>query len=426
MQVRMNYGRTGWPVELGPEWQVTVVERPPMPFLDDPAGATRAALEQPVGCEPLRQLARGRRSACILICDITRPAPNGLVLPILLRELQAAGMSPAAIQVLVATGLHRPNFGAELEEVVGDADVMRTVRVCNHDARCHADHADLGSTARGTPIRIDRRFVEADLRLIVGLVEPHFMAGYSGGRKLVAPGIAHHDAIAVLHSARYLEAPGVQTMNLRGNPLHEEQMEIARRVGEMYAVNTTLDERRRLAFVNFGDLAASHEAACAFVKARAAVRLLHRFPVVLTSSAGYPLDATFYQTVKAMVSAREILAPGGDLIVLSACNEGLGSAEYEEAQRRLVQVGPERFLENLRVKSRADIDEWQTEMQLKAMREARVHLVSRDLPQEAARWTAVNVTSDLDGLLRDCRRRAADGAIAVIPEGPYITPYVAG
>jgi nickel-dependent lactate racemase len=235
-----------------------------MPVQPDARAAVRTALSRPVDAQPLAEEARGRKSACILICDITRPVPNGVLLPEIVRELLDSGMKPENITILVATGLHRPNEGAELEELIGDPWVLNTVNVANHVARNDADHVDLGPTPRGTPVKLDRRFVEADLRIATGLVEPHFMAGYSGGRKVIAPGVAHQETITTFHSARFMSHPKADNCVLDGNPLHEEQLEIVRKLGHVLAVNTVIDEHRRLSFVNYGEIIASHLDAVAF------------------------------------------------------------------------------------------------------------------------------------------------------------------
>ena len=243
--------------------------------------------------------------------------------------------------MLVATGLHRPNEGSELAEVIGDPWVMDTVVVANHIARDADAHVDLGVTpTRGTPVSIDRRFVEADVRIATGLVEPHFMAGYSGGRKVIAPGVAGAPTITTFHSARFMEHPSAANCVLDGNPLHEEQLEIVRMVGGAFALNTVIDDERRLCFVNFGEVVESHLAAVEFIRAAAEIEVGERFHTVVTSAAGYPLDTTYYQTVKGMVGALGILEPGGDLIVASACEQGFGSSEFAASQRRLVGDRP--------------------------------------------------------------------------------------
>ena len=424
MLVELPYARETLPVRTPPGCDVTVIRKRPMPALEDPAAAVEAALSNPVAAAPLSTIARGRLSACIVVCDITRPVPNALVLPALIETLLSAGVCAESITVLIATGLHRPNEGEELREVIGDDWVLDTVRVENHFARNDSDHVDLGLTAtRGTPVKLNRRFVQADLRIVVGLVEPHFMAGYSGGRKMVAPGIAHEETIRTFHSARFMEHPNAIQCNLDGNPLHEEQLEILKMLGEqVWAVNTVLDERRRLAFVNFGDIQASHLEAVEVVRQSSTVSVPRRFHTVLTSSAGHPLDKTYYQTVKGMVMPMDILAPNADLIVASACSEGLGSAAYRDAQSRLIRQGPDGFLDNLLDKRLADIDEWQTEMQLKPMRVANVHLYTDGLSSEERDLTGVSVTNCIESSLKQSIERHGDAAIAVIPEGPYVVP----
>jgi nickel-dependent lactate racemase len=225
MRIELNYGKGMLPLDLPDDWEVTVIGKKPMTALADPVAAVEAALAAPRGMPSLAEAARGCRSACILICDITRPVPNGLTLPPLIKGLLAAGIDAQAITVLVATGLHRPNEGDELAEVVGDPWVMETVRVENHFARDTAAHVDLGVTpTRGVRVLLDRRLVEADLKIATGLVEPHFMAGYSGGRKVIAPGVAGKETITTFHSARFMENPRAANCVLDGNPLHEEQL----------------------------------------------------------------------------------------------------------------------------------------------------------------------------------------------------------
>ena len=427
MIVELDYGRGTLPVELPADCEPTIIRKPPMTPLADPLQAVRNALEAPINAPPLRTLAAGRSSACILICDITRPVPNHLFLREMASQMIAAGIPASAITVLVATGLHRPNEGAELDELVGDPWVVENLRVENHFARDSAAHVDLGVTrGRQVPIKLDRRFVEADLRIATGLVEPHFMAGYSGGRKVVAPGVAHADTIRTFHSARFMEHPAAIQCNLDGNPLHEEQLEIVRKLGEVYALNTVIDEGRRLVQVCFGEIEASHQASVEFVREAIAVPVSRRFKTVLTSAAGYPLDRTYYQTVKGMVTPLDILEPGANLIIASDCSEGIGSPEYREAQERLVAVGPDAFLDGIRDKPMADIDEWQTEMQLKPMRLASVKLYSEGLPNEDRGLTGVESISSIERSVSASISASGDPAIAVIPEGPYVVPVCSG
>ncbi len=422
--IELLYGRGTIRVTPPPDCVPTIVRKRPMPLLEDPVGAVGRALDEPFGCPPLAELARGRRSACVLVCDITRPVPNKLFLRPLIERLVAAGVPRGGITVLVATGLHRPAPPEELAEIVGDPALLGEVRVENHVATADEDHVFLGRTpGRGTVVRLDRRLVEAELKIATGLVEPHFMAGWSGGRKVIAPGVAHAETITTFHNAAFMSHPRATSCVLDGNPLHEEQLAIVAMLGGALALNTVVDEQRRLAFVNFGEIVASHLAAVRFCGRYARVELPRRFRTVVTSSAGYPLDKTYYQTVKAMVGPLAILEPGGDLLVASACSEGLGSPHFAEAQRRLVELGIEGFWRSIAGKPHADIDEWQTQKQLEPMRKAgRVRLYTDGLDPEARRLTGVEIVASLDRALAEAIERQRDPHVAFVPEGPYVVP----
>ena len=425
MNYRMNYGRSGLDMDFPDHWDVTVIDKKPMPVLSDPLTAVAEALDRPVGSKTLFEEAKGRRSSCILICDITRPVPNGIILPTIIRELMRAGLSPDQITVLIATGLHRPNEGAELREVIGDEWVLQTVKVVNHFARNDNDHVYLGITSRGTPIKLDRRFVDADVRIVTGLVEPHFMAGYSGGRKVIVPGVAHEDTITCLHTARFLESPMAANCVLEENPLHEEQIEIVRMCGGALSVNTVIDEFRQMCFVNFGDVIMSHLESVDFIRNYDEIVVPRRFGTIVTSSAGYPLDKTYYQTVKGMVGAMNVLEAGGNLFIVSECSEGMGSPDYVDAQKRLVELGVHNFLDELLPKERAAVDEWQTEMQLKPMRIGNISLFTQGLTEEELALTGVQTFSSQQSFLdaiRESVAQSGDGGVAVIPEGPYVVP----
>ncbi|WP_064710165.1 nickel-dependent lactate racemase [Rhizobium bangladeshense] len=424
--ISLSYGRGHLDITLPAGARAAVIRKQILPKLADPSAAIQDALDNPVAAAPLAELAKNRKSACILICDITRPVPNRLFLRPMIETMIASGIAREKISVLVATGLHRPNLGDELADLVDDPWVLDNVKVENHYARDEGAHIDFGFTkTRNTPVKLDRLFAGADLRIATGLVEPHFMAGWSGGRKVIAPGVAHHETIRTFHSARFMEDPLAVQCNLIGNPLHEEQLEIVRMLGEVFALNTVLDEERDLVCVTFGEIIASHQAAVDFVSGATQVPMDRKFSTVVTSSAGYPLDKTYYQTIKGMVTPLDILKPGGTLIIASECSEGFGSAEFREAQARLVELGPERFLATLTAKSLAEIDEWQTEMQLKPMRLGRVELYTTGLSGEDRRLTGVGVIDDLTAAIARSISASGDPDVAIIPEGPYVVPRYA-
>lgn len=424
MQVELRYGKGTKRLVLPDDVSTTIIRKPELPRITDPTSAVRKAVSRPIGAAPLAELARTADTVCIAVCDITRPVPNHLFLRPVIETLTGSCVAKEKITILIATGLHRPAEGAELEELIGDSWVLNNVPIFNHFARKDDDHVDLGATpARHTAVRLDRRFVEADLRIATGLVEPHFMAGYSGGRKVIAPGLAHAETITTFHSARFMEDPAADSCNLTGNPLHEEQLEIVRMLGGALAINTVIDENRHLSYINFGEIVESHQAAVNFVSASCEVSVPRRFQTVVTSSAGYPLDQTYYQTVKGMVCAMDILEPGGDLIIVSECSEGMGSTEFVDSQKRLVQLGPEAFVNSILQKSHADIDEWQSQMQTKPMRVGHIHLITDGLHEPQYPLTGIQVSTSLQAAVDASLQRNSERAVAVIPEGPYIIPF---
>jgi nickel-dependent lactate racemase len=422
MKIPLLYGKRGLELDLPDDVQPTIIRKHPMTPLEQPLQAVRKALENPVGSPPLSEIASGKKSACILICDITRPVPNGLLLPPLIETLTASGISKKDILILVATGLHRPNEGEELREIVGSDEILNTIRVENHFARDRKAHADLGKTSRGIPIMIDRRFVDADLKIVTGLVEPHFMAGYSGGRKVVAPGVAGEDTILKFHTAHILEHPRAVNCVMDRNPLHDEQVEIVRTIGGILSLNIVIDEERRPGFVNFGAIEASHLLAVDFMRNHAEVRFSGRFRTVVTTSAGYPLDKTYYQTIKGMVGVMDILEPGGTIVIASECSEGMGSSEFVTAQRILCREGIDGFMSVLMTREKALIDEWQTEMLIKALRVGKIQIFTTGLNQTDLKDIYVELVPSLRKAVLASVAAQGDSRIAVVPEGPYVIP----
>jgi lactate racemase len=421
--VALHVGRGVLNVALPPAARVDVLRKPALPPLEEPAAAVGRALDAPVATAPLADLARGAARACVVVCDVTRPVPNGLLLRPIIDRLLAGGVPLAGITVLVATGLHRPNLGDELRAVIDDDWVFEHVRLENHDARDASRLVDLGATSgRGTPVTLHRGFVEADVRIVTGLVEPHFMAGYSGGRKVVVPGVAGARTIRSLHASRFMADPLASTANLAANPLHEEQLDIVAMVGPVFAVNTVIDEGRALAFVNAGEVEASHTEAVAFARRCSEIACEAPYDLIVTGAGGHPLDATYYQTIKAMVTPLEVLSDGGTLVVASSCAEGLGSEGFRDAQRRLLEQGPDAFLAGLRAQALAEVDEWQSQMLLRATRVGAVHLWAPGLSPADRDLIGITWCEEVGSFVADFLRTHPDARVAVLPEGPYVVP----
>jgi nickel-dependent lactate racemase len=390
--------------------------------LADPQAALASALERPTGTPPLAELARGRKDACVVICDVTRPVPNQLILAPLLATLEASGIPRDKITILIATGLHRPNEGDELVEMVG-AEIAARYRIENHRGQEINEHTYLGMSPRGVPMWIDSRYVRADLKITTGLIEPHLMAGFSGGRKLICPGIAALETIKVWHGPDFLEHPNADCGILDGNPVHEENTWIARKAGCDFIVNVVIDaERRPLCFVA-GDMEQAFLEGVEFVRRVVVDKVSQPVDIVVTCSAGYPLDTTFYQAVKGLTGALPIVKQGGTIILAAGLTEGVGSPEFEG----LFSDNPslEVFVERILGKDYFVLDQWQLEELAKVRRKAKVKIVSHGLPAATIDKLFVESAPSVEVAVAESLAEYGPAAkIAVIAKGPYVLAQV--
>ena len=423
-EVKLLYGKNGITLNIQDDWNANIIRKPLMPIIDDISGEVNKALNNPINSLSIDKISSKGKSVCILVCDITRPVPNKLFLKQIIIKFINAGISADNILIIIATGLHRPASQDEINEIIGSSWVLKNIKIENHFARDDSMHKNIGTTKQGNIVKLDKRFVDADIKIATGLVEPHFMAGYSGGRKVIAPGIAHADTITTFHSARYMENPNATSCNLINNPLHEDQLEIVNMIGQVYAINCVIDEERNLSYINFGEIISSHMKAVNFVASFAKVKCNNSYNTIITSAAGAPLDGTFYQTVKGMVTPLEILKKGGDLIITSECSEGLGSEEFIASQKKLLEIGPNKFLENILKKDFAAIDEWQTEMEIKSLIKGNIFLFSEGLSEKDKLYTGVNIINNIAKTIDESIKRHNNNNIAIIPEGPYVIPAI--
>lgn len=418
MEVRLAYGRDGLVVDLPDDRVVRTLQYRDVPPLEDPLETLRFVLASPLGTPSFSELARGRRSACILICDVTRPVPNQMIVGQLVSLLEREGMSPEEILILVATGLHRPSTREEQLEMLGP-DLVARYRVENHHGEVLEEHRYLGESPRGVPIWIDSRYLDAELKVTVGLIEPHFMAGYSGGRKLICPGIAGLPTIRAWHSPAFLEHPRATTGILDGNPVHEENTWIARRAGCDFIVNALIDAQRRpLQFVA-GDMEAAFLAGVQQVREIVTEVVDEPVDIVVTSSAGYPLDTTFYQSVKGMVGAIPVVKPGGTIIIAASMSEGIGSPSFQQLFRENRTL--DEFMEKILGDDYFVVDQWQLEELVRAVRHARVCVVTDGLDEATVRSLFVESAPSVERAVEEAvERHGPESRIAVIPKGPYV------
>ncbi len=420
MRTRLAYGDDGIFVEF-PDDRTTVVEPRYVPGLPDEEGALLTAIRNPVGSAPLRQLASPGQTVAISVCDVTRPAPTRLMLPAVLREL--GHVPPERVTVLIATGTHRANTPRELEAMLGP-EVVAGYEVVNHDAFDDSTLAEAGETSDGIPITLCRRWLDADVRITLGLVEPHFFAGFSGGPKMVAPGLAGFGTTMHLHNAARIGSLRATWGITEGNPVHDSVREIARITGVDFALDVTINREMRITAAYGGAPRAVHAAACQASRQTAMRPVERPYEVVVTTNSGYPLDQNLYQAVKGMSAAAEIVSDGGTIICAAECRDGVPDhGEYG----RLLREGrsPADLLERIESAAETTHDQWQVQIQARVQARARVLLHSSHLTDEQVAAAHLEAADDVGAAVDEALGHHGPGSrVCVLPEGPQTIPYL--
>ncbi|MBI3979601.1 MAG: nickel-dependent lactate racemase [Chloroflexi bacterium] len=419
MKVELAYGRTGLTVEL-PDG-VTVVEPQHVPAVADERAALLDALRRPRGTRPLRDLVGPNDTVAIVVPDITRPCPTDRILPPLLDEL--AAVPPESVLLINGTGMHRPSTDEELAQMLG-AEVVARYRAVNHDAHDAAALAYAGTTRHGNAVWVNRQYLSASVKILVGFIEPHFFAGFSGGGKAVLPSIAGADSIMRNHSARLIGDPRATWGVTAGNPIFEEMREAALMTRPTFIVNVAINRDKRITAVYAGDLVAAHDAGTAFVRATAMQAVAKPFDVVVTTNGGYPLDLNLYQAIKGIAAAARIVRDGGAIVAVAECREGVPAfGQYRELLRRA--GSPAAALELIHRPGFCQDDQWQVQIQAMVQRRAEVFVYST-LPPDEVRGAWLTPIDSVERTVEQLGRRlGAATRIAVLPQGPLTIPYVA-
>jgi nickel-dependent lactate racemase len=419
----LAYGKKGLSVQLPDEAAVTVLEPAHEEALADPRAALREALRRPLEGPPLRELARGAAKVGVVFNDITRPTPNQLILPAIFEEFASAGLKTGQITLFNATGTHRGNTAAELEGMLG-AEIAGRYRIVQNDARAADAHVRIGRTPGGNEVWMLREFMACDLKILTGFIEPHFVAGFSGGGKAVMPGLARLDTVMHNHGARNIDSPHSTWGLTEGNPLWEDVRAAARLAQPGFLVNVALNRDKAITAVFAGAWEQAHARGCAWVKERAMVPVAEPFDIVLTSNSGYPLDLNLYQAVKGMSAAALVLKPGGGILIAAECWDGI--PEHGAFGELLRQArSPEELLRTVRAPGFAREDMWEAQLLALVCQKARVYVYSDGLTDEQIRSAHLEPCRSIEATVAELRREYGLGArICVLPEGPQTIPYL--
>ena len=421
MRVTLQYGTTNLDLTV-PEAQVTVLAPRFVRGLPDEESAFRQAVRAPIGARPLADTVGPGERVAIVVADITRPLPSARLLPWILKELRH--VPPEQITIVIGTGSHRATSQAEIGTIVGDA-IASGCQIVDHSAFEPAGLALAGTGIDGGPVLMNRAYVEADRRIIVGFVEPHFMAGFSGGYKAVFPGVADIAAIMRYHDARTIGHPRSTWGLIEGNPTQTRIRHDGALCPIDFCVNVTLNRRKEITGFYCGEVLAAHEAGCAFSRDTAMIPCERPFPIVITTNSGYPLDQNLYQAVKGMSAAAQVVAEDGYIAAAARCNDGFPA--HGNFKRLLFEHdSPQALLDTIVAPGFSVYDQWEAQLLAGVLLKARVGLYS-ELPPDDVRRAHLEPIEDLsDTLETELRRIGKDAPIAVLPEGPMTIPYIAG
>ncbi|MFB4284660.1 nickel-dependent lactate racemase [Nonomuraea sp. MTCD27] len=423
MKVRLAYGESGLTVEL-PDEATTVVTPVHHAAARDQAGALRTALREPVSGPPLRERVRPGQTVAISACDGTRPQPRHLMIPAILAELDGI-VDLDDVTILVATGTHRGNTEPELRAMFGDA-IVDSVRIVNHDARDPGSLTYLGRFGKDVPVWLNTAWVQADVRITTGFVEPHFFAGFSGGPKLVAPGLAALETVLTLHDATRIGDPRATWGVIEGNPVHDDVRAIAEGTGVTFALDVILNRDKDIVAAFGGDILPMHAEATATARRVAMRRVEAPFDVVVTTNSGYPLDQNLYQSVKGMAAAFQVVRPGGVIVCAAECRDGFPDhGSYREVLAS--EPSPQALLDAIAARPVTVPDQWQVQIQARIQAGARVVVHTSYLSDADLAAAHLERTGDITATVAEALAAAGPGArVCVLPEGPQTIPYLAG
>ena len=422
MKFQLSFGRGSLEVEVKDRNVYDVVESRFAATVDLPIEALKESFRNPIGTKPLKEKILSAKKICIVISDSTRAVPTKTILEALLSELESYEIKKEQITILIATGLHRPNLGSELEGLVGK-EIMNNYKILNHTPRDLKTCQMIGHTKKGTPVIINKTYLEADFKILTGLIEPHFMAGFSGGRKAVCPGLSYMDMFKHFHGPEILESPYAANMVLENNPFHLESLEIAKMAGVDFIVNVTINKEKEITGIFSGDLEAAFYKGAEFCRAHSSYKIKGEADIVITSGGGLPLDVNLYQTVKGMVAAMPAVKEGGMIIIASECHEEIGSQEFIDLVTKERDL--DAFIEKIEDPNFFVIDQWELEELVKAQKKAEIYLYSpcisaclHKIPE-----STLKLVPSLETALKiGYEKFGTDAKVTIIPEGPYVVP----
>ena len=420
MRIEIPYGHTGETLELNQPAAVLESRLGEMKPEGTPEEIVEMAMRQPVGCPGLAELAQGKKKVVLIISDHTRPVPSKVIVPQMLREVRK-GNPEAEITLLTATGCHRGTKPEELLEKLGE-EIVRREKIVVHDCD-DSPCTELGLLPSGAPLVINSLVTEADLVISEGFIEPHFFAGFSGGRKSILPGVCRRTTVLGNHCAEFIRHPKARMGILEGNPINRD-MEAAVRMAKLaFIVNVVLDSRKQVVKAFAGDPVEAHHAGCAFLKEYCVVKPPYRGDIVITSNGGEPLDQNVYQAVKGMTTAEAAVSEGGVIILCARCADGIGGDQFYRALSECESASALlREIEAVPMEKTVP-DQWQYQILARILEKHHVYFVTGPELAEAIEAMKMEYCPTLEEAYRRARQRMGEEAsLLVLPDGISLIP----
>lgn len=428
MEIEIPYGRDRLELKFSETDRVHVGETPETISREDPEKAVLEALDEPIGSEPLKEIVKNKKEAqreisvAIIIDDKTRACPDDLLVPVLVERLTEASIKPENIKIIVATGLHEPPDEEEAKGLAGGKYLADGIEYVGHDA-VNSDLESIGKVSQGYEVEVNKHVTKADLKIATGFIEPHFFAGFSGGRKSVLPGVASKSSILANHSYENIGNENARTGVLRGNPVHEGASEAAELAGLDFVLNVVLNKEQDIVQAVAGDFRKAFLAGVARDLDVSGIGLEKRYDAVLTTNSGYPLDQDLYQTVKGIYTASLVAGSGAPIIIASECSAGLGPDNFYSLSKN--NSDPASVLDYIE-ENGPIIAQWENQVLCEVLKDHDVFIKSSLQPGKI-KDMMLNPIEDLQGLVRNVLTGLEeDQELLVIPEGPFSLPYVKG
>ncbi|MFW9771555.1 MAG: nickel-dependent lactate racemase [Promethearchaeota archaeon] len=423
-QIQFDYGTKGLEIHLHLDWNTTIIRAKKQEIFKNPLELIKDWINNPIGTMPLREILKQKKKikqVCIVVSDATRPVPSQIILKAIIAELNEYGITDDKILILIATGLHRTSYENEIDRILGD-NLKKRVRYVDHNAKDKKILIFLGQTKDDTPIFINKRYLDSDLKILTGYVEPHFFFGFSGGKKSIVPGIAGIETIQANHSPNNIDSQYARFGIYKDNPMAKNSTEIAHLAGVDFMVNVCINENHEITQVAAGDLEEVHKRLVNYQLNYIFEELDNPFDIVICGNGGYPLDLNLYQAVKSMAIGEIAVKEGGTIISVNECIDGIGKGHEKFKELLFSNKEPSELYNEILNSDIEILDQWEIQILARIMMKAEIYVVSTLKETELGNIGLKYAKSVESAIKSSLLKHGKNAKILILPNGPQIIP----